>query len=187
MKIFRIANFELGILTACLIVGTGAFAATYSVDTNAQGEATLTRDLPQGTTKAQLVQSIVNRDLRERRERQQAEDLQLIRVLLDLATNPAKVAARNALVASIGVPAVTNPGAQSSLVNDVVSLQIVATDADSQTLIYSAKNLPAGLTLNPETGLISGTVNAPGVHSVDVVVTKLGLIQTAINFNWTVT
>ncbi len=53
---------------------------------------------------------------------------------------------------------VTNPGNQTGTVGTAVSLQIHATDsASGQTLTYSATGLPAGLSINSSTGLISGT------------------------------
>src|SRR6266699_393643 len=54
--------------------------------------------------------------------------------------------------------AVTNPGSQNSTVGTAVSLQIHATDsAPGQTLAYSAAGLPAGLSVNSSSGLITGT------------------------------
>lgn len=64
---------------------------------------------------------------------------------------------------------VTNPGNQSTQVNTAVSLQIKATDSDAgQSLTYSATGLPAGLSINSSTGLISGTPTAVGTSSVTV-------------------
>ena len=56
-------------------------------------------------------------------------------------------------------PTVTQPVNQTNAENASVSLQVVATDPDAgDTLTYSATNLPDGLTINPTTGLISGTL-----------------------------
>ena len=58
---------------------------------------------------------------------------------------------------------VTNPGSQSSTVGTAASLQIHATDsASGQTLTYSASGLPAGLSINSSSGLISGTPDDGG-------------------------
>src|SRR6202035_4419085 len=42
---------------------------------------------------------------------------------------------------------------------DAVSLPLAATDAHGLTLTYSASGLPAGLSLNSASGLISGTIS----------------------------
>ena len=53
---------------------------------------------------------------------------------------------------------VTNPGSQVGAVGTAASLQIAATDsASGQTLTYTATGLPAGLSINSATGLITGT------------------------------
>ena len=64
---------------------------------------------------------------------------------------------------------VTNPGSQTSTVGTAVSLQIKASDsASGQTLTYSATGLPAGLSINSSSGLISGTPTTAGSSSVTV-------------------
>ena len=92
-----------------------------------------------------------------------------------------------------GAPQVTNPGSQSSAEGAVISLQITANDPDGDTLTYSASNLPDGLSINPGSGLISGTIsqtaseNSP--YNVVITVTDNGTPseQAQINFSWTVT
>ena len=59
-------------------------------------------------------------------------------------------------------PMVINPGTQNNNENDVVSLQIMATDEDSN-LLYQASGLPPNLGINPSTGLISGTISGGSV------------------------
>ncbi|NNC80353.1 MAG: CSLREA domain-containing protein, partial [Acidimicrobiales bacterium] len=74
-------------------------------------------------------------------------------------------------------PLLTNPGNQSNDEDDIVSLPIVASDPDSEdTLTYSATGLPDGLTIDPISGLISGTLtfDSAGSHSVTVTVTDDG-------------
>ena len=66
-------------------------------------------------------------------------------------------------------------------------------DVDNATLIFSATGLPAGLSIDPATGLISGTIdrNASqpngGVYSVTVTATDAGGLTTSQTFSWTVT
>jgi len=64
---------------------------------------------------------------------------------------------------------VTNPGSKTATTGTPFSLQIQATDSNSsQTLTYSATGLPAGLTINSSTGLISGTPTTVQTSSVTV-------------------
>ena len=69
------------------------------------------------------------------------------------------------------LPAVANPGDQFNLPNDIVNLAIVASDADGDTLIYSAIGLPAVLNINAATGVISGSPVVAGISAVTVTVT----------------
>jgi mono/diheme cytochrome c family protein len=65
-------------------------------------------------------------------------------------------------------PVVTRPPNQTGAVGKPVNLPIVASDADGDVLTYSASNLPAGLTINPSTGVISGVPTAVGTKTVTV-------------------
>ncbi|MFJ7911702.1 putative Ig domain-containing protein [Kitasatospora sp. NPDC096204] len=81
---------------------------------------------------------------------------------------------------------VTNPGNQSGTVGTAASLQISATDsATGQTLSYSATGLPAGLSINSSTGLISGTPTAAGTSSVTVTATDGTGAAGNTAFTWT--
>src|SRR5262249_14271053 len=55
---------------------------------------------------------------------------------------------------------VTNPGDQTTLEGSEVSLQISATTSGLGTLTYSASGLPDGLSIDPDTGEVSGTLAA---------------------------
>ena len=83
-------------------------------------------------------------------------------------------------------PVVTNPGNQANNTGDTVNLQIVATDADGDSLTYSASQLPTGVTINTASGLISGIPTAGGSYSSIVSVTD-GKDPVNINFTWDVT
>ncbi|KNB51020.1 M4 family metallopeptidase [Streptomyces caatingaensis] len=86
--------------------------------------------------------------------------------------------------ATTGV-SVTSPGDQTSVVNQAVSLQLKASGTTG-SLTWSATGLPAGLTLNSSTGLISGTPTATGTSDVTVTV-KDGAGRTgSASFKWTV-
>ncbi|MEU1628322.1 putative Ig domain-containing protein [Streptomyces sp. NPDC020096] len=83
---------------------------------------------------------------------------------------------------------VANPGNQSTAVNTAVSLQIKATDsASGQTLAYSATGLPAGLSIDSSSGLISGTPTAAGSSSVTVTAKDSTGATGSTSFTWTIT
>jgi hypothetical protein len=80
---------------------------------------------------------------------------------------------------------VTNPGSQTGTVGTAASLQITATDsAPGQTLTYSATGLPAGLSINSSTGLISGTPTTAADYSVTVTATDTTGASGSASFTW---
>ena len=82
---------------------------------------------------------------------------------------------------------VTNPGSQTGTVGTAVSLQIHATDsASGQTLTYSATGLPAGLSINSSSGLISGTPTTAGTSSVTVTAKDTTNASGSASFSWTI-
>ncbi|WP_327032178.1 Ig domain-containing protein [Micromonospora ureilytica] len=82
-----------------------------------------------------------------------------------------------------GAVTVTNPGTQSSLKPDTVSLQMQATGG-SGSYTWSATGLPPGLAINPSTGRISGTLSTIGSYTVTV--TADGGGQGSTTFSWSV-
>ncbi len=86
-------------------------------------------------------------------------------------------------------PSVTNPGNQTTVVNTPVTLNMLGSDPDAgQTLTWSATGLPVGLTINPTTGVISGTPTVVAVSNVTVTATDNGspVLNGSIQFTWTV-
>ena len=82
---------------------------------------------------------------------------------------------------------VTNPGSQTGTVGTAASLQIHASDsASGQTLAYGAKGLPAGLSINSSSGLISGTPTTAGTSSVTVTATDGTGASGSASFSWTI-
>lgn len=82
---------------------------------------------------------------------------------------------------------ITNPGPQVSTVNVAVSLQIIATDSAGNAITYTATGLPAGLSINASTGLISGT---PAVlraaANVTITGTDTAAAHSSVTFTWAV-
>jgi hypothetical protein len=82
---------------------------------------------------------------------------------------------------------VTGPGNQTGTVGTAASLQIHASDsAAGQTLSYTASGLPAGLTINSSTGLISGTPTTAGTSTVTVTATDTTGAAGSATFTWAV-
>ena len=82
---------------------------------------------------------------------------------------------------------VTQPAAQTSTVGSAVSLQVQASDSDStQTLTYSATGLPAGVTIDSGSGLISGTPTTAGSSTATVTATDGTGASGSASFGWTV-
>jgi hypothetical protein len=87
-------------------------------------------------------------------------------------------------------PTIQNPGDRNNAEGDVVSLQVSASDADGDALTYGASGLPAGLSINTSTGLISGTVDwldgASPSHTVTVSVSDGKGGNASAAFTWTI-
>ena len=84
-----------------------------------------------------------------------------------------------------GTVTVTNPGSQSWVVGKAASLQIAATTNTSDTtLTYAATGLPAGVTINSSTGLISGTPTTAESYTTTVTVTNAYGNANTQSFAW---
>jgi uncharacterized repeat protein (TIGR01451 family) len=85
---------------------------------------------------------------------------------------------------------ISDPGDQVNTVGDTVSLALSATDAGSGTLTYVATGLPAGLSLNPSTGVISGTISS-GATAIGSYTTTIfvgdGTYSAVDSLTWTIT
>ncbi|MFK0177295.1 M4 family metallopeptidase [Streptomyces xanthochromogenes] len=85
-----------------------------------------------------------------------------------------------------GAPSVTNPGNQTGTVGTAASVQIQASDPGGETLTYSATGLPAGLSINSSTGLVSGTPTTAGTYSVTVTAKNTDNATGTASFTWTI-
>jgi hypothetical protein len=86
-------------------------------------------------------------------------------------------------------PTLTNPGNQVSAAGDSVSLPLTASDPDGDSLTYTATGLPAGLTIDPSSGTISGTLANAAASTTPYTVTVAasdGISSTSQTFQWTV-
>src|SRR5579863_4251207 len=82
---------------------------------------------------------------------------------------------------------VTTPPNQTTAVGTAASLQVQASDsASGQTLTYSAAGLPAGLSINSATGLISGTPTTAGTSNVTVTAKDSTGASGSASFTWTI-
>ena len=92
-------------------------------------------------------------------------------------------------------PVVTAPANQSnSEGSSITPLAVTASDPDGNTLSFSASGLPAGLSINPSTGVISGTITdgqaVSSPYSVTVTATETSgstPLSGSASFTWTVT
>ena len=75
------------------------------------------------------------------------------------------------LAITIGAPAITSALTATGTLNTAFSYSITATNTPTS---YNATNLPAGLSVNTATGVISGTPIAPGTTSVTISATNAG-------------
>jgi cyclophilin family peptidyl-prolyl cis-trans isomerase len=87
------------------------------------------------------------------------------------------------------VVSITTIPTQTSAEGDLIHLQVTAQDANKLTLTYSASNLPTGLSIDPGTGLISGTIaSGASAHSPFTVTLTVsdGTALANQNFSWNV-
>jgi len=85
------------------------------------------------------------------------------------------------------IPIITNPGTQANTEGDGVSLQVIASDPDADTLTYAASGLPSGLSINVNTGLITGIFSdlSAGTHNVTLTASDGSLTENT-SFTWNV-
>lgn len=88
-------------------------------------------------------------------------------------------------------PYLSLPTDQSNKEHDTVSVVQSATDPGGYALTYSANGLPGGLSINSNTGMISGTIDygttAHGLWKVTIAVTNQFNLSDSEDFWWTIT
>ncbi len=82
---------------------------------------------------------------------------------------------------------VTSPGGQSDPVDSSVSLLLQGSSSAGYPLTWSESGLPQGLTLDPSTGLITGTPSMVGTFGVTVTAADPSGTSRGVSFNWSIT
>ena len=77
------------------------------------------------------------------------------------------------------------PGNQSGVVGTAVSVQVNGSDSKGRRLSYAATGLPAGLSINTGSGLITGTPTASGTSTVTVTA-SCGHVSASATFTYAV-
>ncbi|NND60251.1 MAG: c-type cytochrome, partial [Gammaproteobacteria bacterium] len=80
-------------------------------------------------------------------------------------------------------PDLVNPGDQQSPQGAAVALEVDGSDLEGTTLVYTAENLPPGLTITT-IGRIGGVADTAGTYTVTVSATDAGNATTAVQFDW---
>ena len=83
------------------------------------------------------------------------------------------------------VPNLATPPGQGGTIGTATGLQLVASDPNDDTLRYAASGLPPGMTLNTNTGLISGTPSTVGAFNVAVSASD-GINADSATFVWNI-
>jgi subtilase family serine protease len=79
-----------------------------------------------------------------------------------------------------------NPGTQGSIAGKAASLALSAASSGGLGLAYAAAGLPAGLSINPSTGVISGTPTTIGSSTVVVTAKDSSGAAGSATFGWSV-
>lgn len=82
-------------------------------------------------------------------------------------------------------PTLTAVPAQTGTVGDAIQLRVEAQDAEGGELTFFASGLPLGVSIDPQAGLLMGTLLKPGTYPVRLRVTD-GELEAATTFSWVV-
>ena len=96
------------------------------------------------------------------------------------------------VAAEVLPPTLADPGNQTDAEGQAVSLQLLTTDPDGDPLTYTASGLPPGLSIDPDSGLISGDVSTDAALAATSYTTTVAVYNgsddtLAWTFQWAVT
>ena len=109
--------------------------------------------------------------------------------VLDAAGVPSRAKILNLGVAPVQdalvTPTITSPGNQDTPVGANVDLAVGASDPNGDALIFSAAGLPPGLSMNANTGHVTGTPTTNGTYNVVLAVSD-GYNNASTPITWTI-
>jgi subtilase family serine protease len=100
-----------------------------------------------------------------------------------IGTPKATALARTMCAQALRIP---NPGNQTSLAHGSVKLKMTASVVDGGSTSYAATGLPAGLTIDKSSGLISGRPTKIGTRKVTVAAVDTDADTASATFTWTI-
>jgi hypothetical protein len=90
------------------------------------------------------------------------------------------------VVAPNNAPVINAIADQSTRANTNINLTPVATDADSDPISWTAEGLPVGITINANTGALSGTPTFSGIFETTLTATDNFEAADSVTFNWAI-
>jgi YVTN family beta-propeller protein len=84
------------------------------------------------------------------------------------------------------MPTISTIANQQTLAGSSVGLSAIATDPDGNPLTFSATGLPPGISVDPNSGAISGTAGSAGNFNATITVSNAGGLSASTSFAWLV-
>jgi hypothetical protein len=84
------------------------------------------------------------------------------------------------------VPPIDDPRDQVSVANVAVNVQVAGSTLAGSGVVFAATGLPAGLTIDPSTGVISGAPTTAGYTTVTITISLGSQVLESVSFVWIV-